>query len=646
MRHAPRRTLMAAGAAASLLVIAPGSAVAGVPAKTGTSSVDTSAALERALAANAPVRDPAAGQTWDPADVVTVDLGTRPAASPAGTHAATAAGTGNVFTILSAGSYRFTGTVPDGRIVVDTADQGTVRIILDNADITSLSGAPIEVVAADEVLLELADKSTNVISDSAPADQTTKPRTPAEDTAARTAAEDTAARTAGSATLAADATASLFSAADLTIGGTGALTVNSRDDSGIIGEDGLVILSGTVVVKAKKDGIKGDDYVVVKNASVVVTAGKDGLKATNDTNPAMGYVSVAAGSVRVSAGGDGIKAKTDVIVAGGRISVNSGGGSGVTIGEDDSARGINAGVSVVIGAGQISIDSADIAIHSKGTITIAAGTVSVKASVGSEADGIHADAALAITGGTVTVAAAYEGIEAVKVTITGGTVTVTSSNDGINAAEHDLDEDDIAPNAALTIRGGKVTVTSTGDDGIDSNGTIVISGGEVVVNPLMDGVDTNGTFTLAGGTVVVNGSPTSDNFEDGVGAVDGLILTAGTLISAAASASSTRPTPASAQGFASFKLDASQPAGTVMQLVSAGTVVAGYKSSKAYQSVLFSSNKILNGQSYDVYLGGGVSGTAIGGMYPAGDLSGATRIATVVAGRFVETTKPRVPAPR
>ncbi len=66
------------------------------------------------------------------------------------------------------------------------------------------------------------------------------------------------------------------------------------------------------------------------------------------------------------------------------------------------------------------------------------------------------------------------------------------------------------------------------------------------------------------------------------------------------SASSVSPGLPSAQGWASLKLDALQPAGTIIQLVSGTDVIAAYQSSRAFQSVLFTSKQLANEQPYDV----------------------------------------------
>ncbi len=60
--------------------------------------------------------------------------------------------------------------------------------------------------------------------------------------------------------------------ADLTITGTGALTVDGNQDDGIASKDGLVILDGTITVDAVDDGIRGKDYLVVTGGTAPAAA--------------------------------------------------------------------------------------------------------------------------------------------------------------------------------------------------------------------------------------------------------------------------------------------------------------------------------------------------------------------------------------
>lgn len=118
---------------------------------------------------------------------------------------------------------------------------------------------------------------------------------------------------------------------------------------------------------------------------------------------------------------------------------------------------------------------------------------------------IHSYQTLHIGGeGLLQLQSSYEGIVSERhLTVSGGDVRILSRNDGINVSEED--------ESIFTLAGGKLHIQAgLGEegDGIDSNGTIEIHGGQLFAagNPGCDvGLDsTNGTF-IHGGTVLSMG---------------------------------------------------------------------------------------------------------------------------------------------
>ena len=185
-------------------------------------------AAAQALAANAPDHDDPADHVWSESAVAAVTL----TGSGATSTSSAVSISGSTVTVTAAGTYRFTGSLSNGRIVVNSAGTGLVRLILNGVTIANSATAPLSVTAADEVMVVLADGTTNRLTD--PATYTT----------------------------AVNPSAALSSAADLTITGAGALTVTGNAADGIASDDGLVIDSGTITVTAKDDGVRGQDYVV------------------------------------------------------------------------------------------------------------------------------------------------------------------------------------------------------------------------------------------------------------------------------------------------------------------------------------------------------------------------------------------------
>ena len=209
-----------------------------------------------------------------------------------------------------------------GQVVVDSAADGDVQLVLDGASITSSTGAALAVTQADEAVVVLADGSSNELTSA--------------DTFADTTSEDAP-------------NAALVSMTDLTIGGNGSLTVTAPSLDGIASKDGLVISGGTITVDAADDGIRGKDHIAVTGGTLDVTAGGDALKADNDTDADQGWISVTDGTITLAAGGDGLVATTDVLVSGGTITGATGGGAGTHRNDDllvgnvrYVARGVNA----------------------------------------------------------------------------------------------------------------------------------------------------------------------------------------------------------------------------------------------------------------------------------------------------------------
>ncbi|MEV4282532.1 carbohydrate-binding domain-containing protein [Actinoplanes xinjiangensis] len=496
---------------------------------------------------------------------------------------------GATVTITAAGTYTISGELA-GQIVVNAPD-ATVTLILDGAEITSSTTAAIAATAVKELVVQLADGSTNTLSD------------------ASTYADD------------ADVNAALFSGGDLTVTGDGGLTVTGNGNDGIASKDGLLVVSGTIAVTAKDDGLRGKDYVAVTGGTITVTAGGDGVKADNTEDADSGYVSVSGGTVTVTSDGDGVDAATDIAVTRGTLSIKAGGGHTVEPADDTSAKGLKSGVITVLEGGTVTVDASDDAVHTDGAVHFNG----AKVSVASGDDGVHAEGAQIIDGGSLEVTAAVEGLEAATFVLNDGTVHVVSSDDGINGA------------------GGTTTGTDTADQGGRQGGgpggggevgdfSVTINGGTLVIDSEGDGLDSNGVASITGGTVVVNGPEGNGN-----GALDvngTFTVSGGTLLAAGSAGMVVTPATGSGQGWISATLDSAIAAGTTVQITDGGgTVVATFVTAKSVQNITYSSAKITGGESYTVHTGGTATGTGTGGLAESGTLGSATKVATVTAGQ-------------
>ncbi len=496
-----------------------------------------------------------------------------------------ASASGSIATITSAGTYSISGTLTDGRIIVNTQDQETVKLVLNGINIYSSTNAPLSIMSAENTIIELADNTENYITD-------------ANSYIFENAETD-------------EPDAALFSKSDLTIQGSGSLIVDANYNDGIASKDGLVIAGGTINISSTDDGIRGKDYLLVQAGMITVNAGGDGLKSTNDEDTTKGYISIEDGSINITAAGDAIQAETDVTISGGQFTLTSGGGSSNTVISDLSAKGIKAAVAITIDDGIFTINSADDAIHSSANISINGG--SIAASSGD--DGIHADTTLVINGGDIRISKSYEGIESADVTINAGNIHIVSSDDGLNVAggvdgsstNGRPGQNDFNPsgNNYLYINGGYIVINSVGD-GVDVNGSVEMTDGKLIVNGPVDNgngpLDYDGTFKITGGFIVAAGS------------------------SGMAQAPNTSSTPI--QYSLLMKFSASQSAGTLVHIRnSAGTGILTFAPAKRYQSIAFSSPELAAGSAYEVYLGGSSTGTNTDGLYEGGTYTPGTRYA-------------------
>jgi len=231
--------------------------------------------------------------TWDAASEVAVTLADGASSVAAGTPSDAVKVDGDIVMISAGGTYRLSGSLSDGRVVVAAGEEGVVRIILDGAEVTSSTGSPFVVQSANEAIVFLNEGTSNALSDAATyTDQGTDA-----------------------------ANATLYSMADLTIAGTGSLTVHGNYKDGISAKDGLVLAAGTVNVDATDDGIVGKDYAVLLDGAYQVTAGDDGFTSDNEEDEGRGWLLVNGGALNVKAGDDGIKAFNTLTVAAGTATV-------------------------------------------------------------------------------------------------------------------------------------------------------------------------------------------------------------------------------------------------------------------------------------------------------------------------------------
>ncbi|HWP52174.1 MAG TPA: carbohydrate-binding domain-containing protein, partial [Clostridia bacterium] len=536
---------------------------------------------------------------------------------------------GSTVTISNAGTYVISGELTDGQLLIETTKNDTVHLILNGVTLKNSSTSPFYIKQAEKVILTLAEGSENSITDT-------------ENYVFEAGADEP--------------DAALFSKSDLTINGSGLLTVSANYRNGIASKDSLIVTNGIITVTAVNDAIRGKDSVTIADGSFNLTSGGDGIKANNSEDTALGFIIIDGGSFVINAENDGIQAETALVVTNGTFDISCGGGSTASVTQSNnemgampqgdmgsmpqggppsdmsgtsqgggpqgggmggqmtgeqqtttteeetvSQKGLKGGSSVDITGGVFNLSCVDDTVHSNGNVTLSGGTFTIA----SDDDGIHADGNLLVTGGNINITQCYEGLEGTTVTVSDGTISIVASDDGINAADASSSETSGRPGAA------------------NSNCYITIMGGTVTVDAKGDGLDSNGDLNIEGGLVIVNG-PTGN----GNGALDydgSSTVTGGALIAAGSSGMAQAPGNDSTQPVLSVTFSAAQEAGTVVNLADKdGNLIISFTPAKRFQNIVISSPLLKTGQTYTLYSSTSGNETRVNGVAESVETLGST----------------------
>ena len=435
---------------------------------------------------------------------------------------------GSCVTLLNEGTYLISGTLDDGQILVDADDTDKVQIVLSGADITSTDSAAIYSLNADKVFVTLEEGTDNTLTN-------------------------------GGTYAAIDENnidGVIFSKTDLTLNGSGSLSINAQAGHGVVSKDELTITDGSYSVTAAEHGLVGKDSLAIAGGTFQITAEKDGLHAENADDTSKGFLYIEDGTYTINAQGDAISASGALQVDGGNFELTTGEGSAsVTMPTEDEfapgGRGGPSGDRPQKGRpnseeepAQQSGDPADTQTteapaqpveknqESETTSTETTAATDSISQKGMKADGmlvvnggvftvdsaddcIHSGGALTVTNGTFTLFSGddaihsdnevtiqsgefsipycYEGVEGLAVTVEGGTFDVTAHDDGFNAAGG-------ADSSGFGGRGDQFAVSE--------DSFITVNGGTITIVSDGDCLDSNGNLTVNGGTLdlTCNGS--------------------------------------------------------------------------------------------------------------------------------------------
>ncbi len=188
---------------------------------------------------------------------------------------------------------------------------------------------------------------------------------------------------------------------------------------------------------------------------------------------------------------------------------------------------------------------------------------------------------------------AYKGLEGLHVVISGGDICLIFGDDGINAA---------GGNDASGTDGGRDGMFGDhgGVDSSSSDGTILISGGNLYIHASGDGIDANGTLEISGGYTVVVGPTQGDtatlDYDIRATISGGIFIGTGTSGMAQTFSDSTQGVIAVNAG--------QRAAGTLITLTDQkGNTVMSYTSELDFNVVILSSPDIISGDTYTITIG-------------------------------------------
>lgn len=340
------------------------------------------------------------------------------------------------------------------------------------------------------------------------------------------------------------------------------LDVDEEEKAALYSTSDLVISGNSdavlVVESVVADGISGNDDLDIKNATVFANALDDGIRGKDS-------VTLDGATVTIVAEDDGLKSSN----------------------EEDSDRGwvYVTDTNLVITAGD---------------------------------DGIKAETSVTIDSGTINILESNEGIEGFDVSLNGGVITINATDDGLNVTD-----------GASASGSNGVTADRTAGPPVDEviEGVLTLGGATVFISSDSDGLDSNGSTVMTGGLVVVNG-PTTDR-EGAIDTNGTFTISGGTLVAVGSSGMAESPDETSIQNSIIANLDTIQSAGTRITIIddNTGAAIMSFVSEKSFQSVVYSSDKLITGNSYSIYTGGSVLGDEDFGLTTNTNLDGGTFVA-------------------
>lgn len=380
----------------------------------------------------------------------------------------------NVATITAEGEYVISGELENGQIIVDVPNKGNVKLVLNGAEISCNSSAPIWIKEGNTVIT-LAEGTENTVTDGSEY--------------VLEEGED-------------EPNGTIFAKDDLTFNGTGTLMVNGNYNHAIQSKDDLKFVTGTYVVTSVGDGIVGKDSVSVKNGNFKIETGGDGIKATNIEETDKGYILIENGYFGITSAGDAVQAETLLRVNDGEFEIVTGGGSGNAV-QTGEAMGDMRGFGGRGGRMQengVMPDGSEVpqdGVMPDGSEVPQDGDMTERGQMPENGEmterGEMPDRSQMTKNGETPTGEAADNSEAPSDTADSSDTTET---DSMKALKSYVD---------LIVAGGKFTIDSC-DDALHSNQNVKVEDGTFTITAGDDGAHAEDTLDISGGTIEIQKS--------------------------------------------------------------------------------------------------------------------------------------------
>ena len=543
---------------------------------------------------------------------------------------------GTTLTIKEEGTYVISGSLSSGQIVIEADDSAKIHLVLNGVSVRCENSAALLIRGADKVFVTLAEGSENTLESGSEAPS----------------GEDE------------NVDGVIFSRSDLTLNGSGSLTINAGYKHGIVSKDDLVITGGVYNITAVGGGLYGMDCVKILDGTFNLNVEMDGIQSDNEEDADRGFVYIAGGTYDITADHDGIQAETLLKVADGTINITTGTGSVGNTKTEEMSGGFGGGMqpgglgdggrpgsddsngdmqppelpsevteSAASGSGAAVNGSSDTDSTSNGSINV------TDSSSSESIKGLKSGSLLEITGGTIVINSEDDSVHSNgSITITAGDLTISSDDDAVHADENlQIDGGSIQilqsyeglEGKSVVINDGTISLVSA-DDGINVNGGadssgfggfgrgfetdsfgssetdiyIAINGGEITIDASGDGLDSNGNLYITGGVTYISGPSDSGNgaLDYGEGCTGE--ISGGVLLAVGASGMAENMSSSSTQCTFMQNLDETASGGDTVTITDAyGNVLASYTPVRSYQNIIFSCPELQVGETYTVTAG-------------------------------------------